>query len=119
MSFNRILSFAFWLGNKWLGNLFRSLLKLHKLPLKLHKKCISDGIENMLLNIMAAGFITIIVSIIHAISVERYQEIFGYWIITLCGIAIHFVYCIIHNQYNRYITEMNSTMDRLKEQEHE
>ena len=30
---------------------------------------------------------------------------------------LHFVYCCIVIQYNNYISEMNSTMDRLKNHE--
>ena len=33
------------------------------------------------------------------------------------GNILHFVYCCIVIQYNRYISEMNATLDRLKEHE--
>ena len=120
MSYKRITSFTSWLANKWFGNLFRSFLKLHLLPLKAHQQCISDSIGNILIHITVVGFMTIIISIITPRNEHgKYQQVSVYWDIALYAIALHFVYCIIHNQYNRYIKEMNGTLDRLKDQSHE
>jgi hypothetical protein len=117
MSYKRITSFTSWLANKWFGNLFRSFLKLHLLPLKLHKKCILDSIGNILIHITLTGFIVIIVCIVTPRDEHgKYQEVSGYWDIALYAMAIHFLYCIIINQYNKYISDMNSTLDRLKDQ---
>jgi hypothetical protein len=37
-------------------------------------------------------------------------------ILFYCNI-LHFIYCLIVNQYDRYITELNGTLDRLKKHE--
>jgi hypothetical protein len=39
------------------------------------------------------------------------------WDILFYVNILHFVYCLIVNQYDRYITELNGTLDRLKQHE--
>jgi hypothetical protein len=112
MSVKRILSFLAWLANKWLHNLFH-------LPLKFHKECVKDLHGNIFLHLISTGFIFIFACIFMVKDSDgNYTGALPWDILFYCNV-FHFVYCIICNQYNRYIAEMTSTLDRLKDQSHE
>ena len=109
MSYTRIKSFLSWLTNKWCGNLFR-------FPLAFHKECLEDGMKNISLHLMSTG---IIIALAFSFMVKdadgNYTGALPWDILFYCNI-LHFLYCIIRIQYNKYIAEMNSTMTRLKDQ---
>ena len=110
MSFKRIIAFVSWLANKWFGNLFR-------LPLKFHNECIKDTHGNIFLHIMALGVIIILAYTFMGKDADgKYSGGLPWDILFYCNI-LHFVYCIIMIQYNRYISELNGTLDRLKKHE--
>ena len=110
MSFKRIRAFGSWLTNKWFGNLFR-------LPLKFHNESVKDAHGNVFLHIMSLGVVIILAySFMGKDADGKYTDSLPWDILFLCNI-LHFVYCLIVNQYHRYITELNGTLDRLKEHE--
>lgn len=112
MSIKRILSFVSWLANKWCLNLFH-------LPLKFHNESIKDAHGNVFLHLMSTGFIVILACIFMGKDAAgNYTGALPWDILFFCNI-LHFVYCIIRIQYDRYIAEMNGTLDRLKDQSHE
>lgn len=112
MSFKRIIAFVSWLANKWLGNLFR-------LPLKFHNESVKDAHGNIFLHLMSSGVIIILAYTFMGKDADgKYSGGLPWDILFYCNI-LHFVYCIIMIQYNRYISELNGTLDRLKEHEHE
>jgi hypothetical protein len=110
MSVKRILSFLSWLANKWFGNLFH-------LPLKFHNESIKDAHGNVFLHIMSTGVIIVLAYIFMVKNADgNYTGALPWDILLYCNL-FHFVYCIIRIQYNSYISEMNSTLDRLKNEE--
>jgi hypothetical protein len=110
MSYKRIRSFLAWLANKWLGNLFR-------FPLKFHNEAIKDAHGNIFLHLMSTGVIIIFACIFMTKDADgNYTGALPWDILFYCNV-FHFILCIIINQYNRYIAEMNSTLDRLKDHE--
>ena len=108
MSYTRIKSFLSWLTNKWISNLFR-------FPLAFHKECLEDGMKNISLHLMSTG---IIIAFAFCFMVKdadgNYTGALPWDILLYCNV-FHFLYCIIVIQYNSYISEMNSTMTRLKD----
>ena len=111
MSYTRIKSFLAWLTNKWCGNLFR-------FPLFFHKTCTSRTMDNVLFHAFSLMAIVLLATIFtdrdaagKILPVAWYMDALFYFNI------LHFVYCFIVIQYNNYISEMNSTMDRLKNHE--
>ena len=109
MSVKRTVAFVSWLTNKWISNLFR-------FPLKFHKECLEDGMKNISLHLMSTGIIIALAfSFIVKDADGNYTGALPWDILFYCNI-LHFVYCIIRIQYNKYIAEMNSTMTRLKDQ---
>jgi hypothetical protein len=112
MSVKRIFSFLAWLANKWLHNLFH-------FPLKFHTESIKDAHGNIFLHLMSSGVIIVLACIFMVKDADgNYTGALPWDILLYCNI-LHFIFCIILNQYNRYISEMNSTIDRLKDQSHE
>ena len=108
MSVKRILSFLSWLANKWLHNLFH-------LPLKFHKESVKDLHGNVFLHLMSTGVIIVLACIFMTKDSDgNYTGALLWDILLYCNI-IHFVACIICNQYHKYILELTSTLDRLKE----
>jgi len=108
MSFKRIRSFTSWLANKWCLNLFH-------FPLKFHNESVNSGSGNVFLHMMSTGVI-----VIAAASFMGKDAAGNYlgglpWDILFFSNILHFVYCIILNQYYRYISELNGTLDRLKD----
>jgi hypothetical protein len=112
MSVKRILSFLSWLANKWLGNLFH-------LPLKFHNESIKDLHGNVFLHLMSTGVIIVLACIFMVKDADGNYTGALLWDILLYCNVFHFVYCIIRIQYNSYISEMTSTLDRLKDQTHD
>jgi hypothetical protein len=110
MSYTRIKSFTSWLANKWCVNLFR-------LPLTIHAKCISSTMDNAISHCISFGILITLGNIFVKKDSDGVYQNTIYWDIALYLLILHFVYCLIVIQYNRYIAEMNSTMDRLKEHE--
>jgi len=110
MSFKRIVSFGSWLANKWLGNLFH-------LPLKFHNESIKDAHGNIFLHIMSTGVIIVLACIFMVKDADgNYTGALPWDILLYCNV-FHFVYCIILNQYYKYISELTGTLDRLKKHE--
>jgi hypothetical protein len=109
MSYTRITSFTSWLANKWCGNLFH-------LPLKFHNESIKDAHGNVFLHLMSTGVIVILACIFMGKDADGKYTGGLLWDILFYSNILHFVYCIILNQYYRYIAEMNGTLDRLKDQ---
>jgi len=110
MSFKRIFSFLAWLANKWLGNLFR-------FPLKFHNECVKDTNGNVFLHMMSTGVVIILACIFMVKDADgNYTGALPWDILLYCNI-LHFIFCIILNQYTRYISEMDATLDRLKDHE--
>jgi hypothetical protein len=108
MSFKRILAFVSWLANKWFGNLFR-------LPLKFHRECTKDAHGNVFLHIITSGVIVVLAASFMGKAADgEYVGGLPWDILFYCNI-LHFVYCLIVNQYHRYITELTGTFDRLKD----
>jgi hypothetical protein len=108
MYFKRIRSFLSWLTNKWCLNLFH-------LPLKFHNESVKDAHGNVFLHLMSTGFIVILACIFMAKDAAGNYVGGLLWDILFYSNILHFVYCIILNQYYKYISELNGTLDRLKD----
>jgi hypothetical protein len=103
MSFKRIGSFISWLLHKWFFNLFR-------LPLQLHRKCIKDWADNAMIHCIVFGITVAIASVLSVKDSTGNHQVPFYMDIMVYVFFIHFIYCIIRNQYDRYISEMNETL---------
>jgi len=111
MSFKRIRSFLAWLTNKWLRNLFH-------FPVFFHKTCTNRTVDNLLFH----AFSLMAIVIMAMMFAERDEggkvlPVAWYWDGLFYVNILHFIYCCIVIQYDRYIAEMNSTLDRLKDHE--
>jgi hypothetical protein len=112
MSFKRIVSFGSWLANKWLGNLFH-------FPLKFHNESVNSGSGNVFLHMISTGVIVLLAASFMGKDADGNYIGGLLWDILFYSNILHFVYCIILNQYYKYISELNGTFDRLKDQSHE
>lgn len=110
MSFKRIIAFGSWLANKWCLNLFR-------LPLSLHKKSTESNLDNVTYHGLACMIISLIALLVSSKDANGRYIVEWYWDALFYLNILHFVYCIIMIQYSKYIGELNSTLDRLKNHE--
>ena len=112
MSYKRIKSFVVWLFNKCFSNLIR-------LPIKSHVKCVNDGVYNLLTHIIWIGVIIFSFGCYLQFTMakddwERHNTI-GYWdFVCIVIVVLHYVYCLIAQQYGKYLSEISATMERLK-----
>jgi len=112
MSVKRIIAFGSWLANKWFSNLFH-------LPRKFHNESVKDAHGNIFLHIMSLGVIIVLASIFMVKDADgNYTGALPWDILFYCNV-FHFILCIIINQYNKYISQLTGTFDRLKDQSHE
>ena len=74
--------------------------------------------DNLLFHAFSLMAIVIIATIVtDRDSAGKILPVAWYWDGLFYVNILHFVYCCIVIQYNRYIDELNSTMDRLKNHE--
>lgn len=111
MSYTRIRSFLAWLTNKWCGNLFH-------FPLFFHKTCTSRTVDNLLFHAFSLMAIVIMATTFAGRDAGgKILPVAWYWDGLFYLNILHFIYCCIVIQYNTYISELNGTLDRLKNHE--
>ena len=110
MSFKRITAFGSWLTNKWWLNLLG-------LPLFLHKKSQESNLDNVTYHGLAFMCIALGAMMFSSKDANGRYVVEWYWDCLFYLNILHFIYCIIMIQYNKYISELNSTLDRLKKHE--